>query len=142
MLNGTSKNIMPLVIEQLGLKTTDEFYLYDGEGNPVESKWDVPAKFSISPIGLMSTDIRKPNDFLPELLNGNLMAVKLPFKPAEYQMYYYYDMATKAIIHSEFHAWCNKDLMNWKCGNCFEEKEEAEQYGKLILEEIVEDWKE
>ena len=74
-------------------------------------------------------------------INGSYSVVKLPLKPKNGEMYWYYNILAKDFLWTR---WCSGgvDLCRWKCGNCFKTGEEANTKGKEIMEAIKKEYEE
>ena len=75
------------------------------------------------------------------LLSGKYKAVSKPCKPSEGYKYWWYSIAWNQAIDNEFKSSIG-DLLQWKVGNCFKTKEEAETKGKEIMEKLVKEYEE
>lgn len=78
---------------------------------------------------------------LTKLLRGDYSVVKLPWKPKEGELYWYYSKTLNQAISRNWDA-KNYALCLWKCGNCFKTEEEANAKGKEIMKQIQKEYKE
>lgn len=81
------------------------------------------------------------NGILLSILSGNSKIVKLPWKPKKDERYWWYSYVGEAPCSTKWKG-SYSDLFDWKVGNCFRTKKEAEAKGKEIMEQIMKEYKE
>lgn len=128
------------IAEMLGVELGEEFSLKDNKTkNIVRPRYKITQEE-----GLMYSVNR--NEFersvsLMSIINGSYSVVKLPWKPKEGELYWYYSKTLNQAISRNWDAE-NYALCLWKCGNCFKTKKEAEIKGKQIMEQIIKEFEE
>ena len=130
--------------EMLGLELEQEFYLTDDDGN---TKGQLIYKFTedgllYKPPTLVNWSKSSSGTIL-RLLNGDYKVVTKPWKPKKGDIYSYY-------LNSNYFGGINSckwtdeglDFLLWKVGNCFKTRDEAEEKGKEIMEQIQKEYEE
>ena len=129
--------------EMLGLELEQEFVLTDVDGNRKDKY-----TYKITEDGLL---YKSPTfnwaisslGNIGKLLDGDVKAVPKPWKPKKGETYWYYPNPIYfGVINS--YVWNDDltDLLFWKVGNCFKTREEAEDKGKEIMEQIQKEYEE
>lgn len=125
------------IAEMLGVKLNEKFML-KGTDNRIR-----PRIYKITDKGLF---YEFDEDWLEgynlfAIFQGDLKIVKLPWKPEMGMPYWYYSEGWK---EGTINQWQDDlfDLLMWKAGNCFQTKEEAEEKGKVALEQLRKEYKE
>ena len=128
--------------EILELELEQEFVLTDVDG----SRKDI-FTYKITEDGIfykskISNDWFK-TELVDELLNGCIKAVPKPWKPKKGDIYSYYINSTY-FDGTNSCMWTDEglDLLLWKVGNCFKTRDEAEDKGKEIMEQIQKEYDE
>lgn len=75
------------------------------------------------------------------LLSGLFEAVPKPWELKVGEKYFYYSVS---LNRATTRKWCNGnyDLLLWKYGNCFKTEKEANEKGKVIMEQIKKEYEE
>lgn len=125
------------IAEMLGVELNEEFMLKDKNNNVLSRKYKFTDK------GLMTKFFKEWDESynFDNIIRGHLTIVKLPWKPEMGMPYWYYSEGWK---EGTINQWQDDlfDLLMWKAGNCFHTKEEAEEKGKVALEELRKEYKE
>ena len=127
--------------EMLGLELEQEFVLTDVDGNRKDKY-----TYKITEDGLL---YKSPTfnwaisslGTIGKLLDGDVKAVPKPWKPEKEEKYWIYLYGLKQII---YRTWSEGtyDLLLWKVGNCFKTRDEAEDKGKEIMDQIQREYDE
>lgn len=133
-------NYMQKIADMLGVELGEVFYIKQGEHN---------IKFILSKDGLhqvVCIDGKETCGILShrifgKILTGEAEIIKRPWKPIANEGYYrVYKFNGDETIYVENAYWYgienSNNLFDWKVGNCFRTKEEAEEKGKYIIEQI------
>ena len=128
--------------EMLGLELDQEFVLTDVDGNR-ENKYT----YKITEDGLLYKTPTFINwaisslGTIGKLLDGDVKVVHKPWKPKNEEKYWYYsDVWEEATCITWYGSFLN--LLLWKVGNCFKTRDEAEEKGKEIMEQIQKEYEE
>ena len=127
--------------EMLGLELEQEFVLaYDNGSRKNKYTYKITEdgllyksptyNWSISSLGTIG-----------KLLNGDVKAVPKPWKPEKGENYWFYLYGVKKISTRRWDDG-TYDLLLWKVGNCFKTRDEAEDKGKEIMEQIQKEYEE
>ena len=123
-------NYYKQVAEMLGVELNEEFSLKNKDDEILSNKYKITGFGGL--LFKCGTEWCR-SGYIDEIINGKLTIVKLPWKPKCGDTYYYFggrfSIATNWVAHTY-------DILNWKVGNCFRTKEEAETKGKEIMEAI------
>lgn len=128
-----TKNYMAEVAKILDVEIDEVFHIKNSDG------WIYRLNFQGLETKCQENEWLECN-LLPELLNGKLEIVKLPWKPQFYQVFYFPDTALKTVVYNR---WENNtsDYALYLLGVCYKTKEEAEEhfaedYKKLTGKEL------
>ena len=128
--------------EMLGLELDEEFSLIKSDGTKVDNDL-----YKIREDGLFYQKrkddawLSEPSTTLSSLLQGSYKVVHKPFKPKKGEKYWAWGKDAHMAIMQEWHSF-ESDFLLWKLGNCFKTKEEAEDKGKEIMEQIYKEYEE
>ena len=75
------------------------------------------------------------------ILNGDYKVVPKPWKPKIGEKYWTYSEIWEEVTSFRFEGYYY-DLLLWKVGNCFKTRDEAEDKGKEIMEQIQNEYEE
>lgn len=126
--------------EMLGLELEQEFVLTDVDGNRKNE-----LTYKITEYGPLCRSLIV-NDWLTvslitfkKIMDGDYKVVTKPWKPKKGEMYFYSN-----YFHTTYCTWKDgvSDLLLWKVGNCFKTRDEAEDKGKEIMEQIQKEYDE
>lgn len=127
-------NYIPKIAEMLGIEIGEEFHAV------YEFNYDYLIKFTGE--DFVFAESYKHYDALDsvicDVLSGDAKIVKEPWKPQKYKPYWFYEEC--GVYKDVFDD--NKDYKNWKIGNCFRTKVEAEIKGKELMEQIRKEYEE
>lgn len=132
-------NYMAEVAKMLGLKIGERFKVAE------ENYWtfylDINGVRAVKSIGDESQGIVH-TAALRHLLNGEYTIVKLPWKPKENEIYYFYQIVEKKLrlMCDHYGKYCVFDIANYHMGNCFKTEKEALQNRskiKNLLSEVI-----
>ena len=130
-------NYYKKVAEMLGVELNEKFMLKDKDNE------FLPRTYKFTDEGLFYEFCEKwtRSCSFMNVIRGALTIVKLPWKPEKGRPYWYYSEGWK---EGTINQWQDDifDLLMWKAGNCFQTKEEAEEKGKVALEELRKEYKE
>lgn len=128
--------------EMLGLELGQEFNIVSADGKKINY-----ASYKITENGLYFKGTTngawdsEASIFLKNLLSGDYKAVPKPWKPAEREVYCYFELCEGMFKKKTWYG-SDYDLAMWKLGNCFKTAEEAKTKGKEIMEQIMKEYKE
>ncbi len=132
-------NYMQKIADMLGVELGEVFYIKQGEHN---------IKFILSKDGLhqvVCIDGKETCGILShrifgKILTGEAKIIKRPWKPSNLECYYKVKKWDNGEISIDMCTWfgfgTSGNLIDWKIGNCFRTKEEAEKTGKYIIEQL------
>lgn len=128
-------------VEMLGLELEQEFILTDSYGKRKDEY-----TYKITEDGILYQKeydfwILEPSITLACLLKGLYKAVPKPWKPKDGERYWTWRKNNQMAITQYWDSF-GIDFYNWKSGNCFKTKEEAETKGKKIMEQIIKEFEE
>ena len=127
--------------EMLGLELEQEFVLTDDDGNRKDKY-----TYKITEDGLLYKSATfnwaiSSLGTIGKLLDGDVKAVPKPWKPKKGERYWNYSEVWCEVTSFKWEgSYC--DLLLWKVGNCFKTREEAEDKGKEIMEQIKKEYEE
>ena len=128
--------------EMLGLELDQEFVLTD-----VDGKRNDKYTYKITEDGLLYKTPTFINwaisslGTIGKLLDGDVKAVPKPWKPKIGEKYWTYSEVWEEVTSFRFEGYYY-DLLLWKVGNCFKTRDEAEDKGKEIMEQIQKEYEE
>lgn len=126
--------------EMLGVELGEEFSLKENKTkNIVRPRYKITQEE-----GLMYSVNRNEFDrstILLSIINGSYIVVKLPWKPKKDERYWWYSYVGEAPCSTKWKG-SYSDLFDWKVGNCFRTKKEAEAKGKEIIEQLQKEYEE
>lgn len=125
--------------EMLGLELEQEFVITDLDG---KRKDTITYKFTEDGLFSKANDLSgKETLMLDLLLTGKYKAVPKPWKPKKGDEYWRCKSKCGFVSST---IWLDDviDICNWKSGNCFRTKEEAETKGKEIMEQLQKEYEE
>ena len=128
--------------EMLGLELEQEFVLTDVDGNRKDKY-----TYKITEDGLLYKSPTFTNwsisslGNIGKLLDGDVKAVPKSWKPKIGERYWTYSEVWEEVTSFRFEGYYY-DLLLWKVGNCFKTRDEAEDKGKEIMEQIKKEYEE
>lgn len=137
-------NYMQQIADMLGVELGEVFYIKQGEHN---------IKFILSKDGLhqvVCIDGKETCGILShsifgKILTGEAEIIKRPWKPSDFECYYKVKKWDNGVITVDVCMWFvsgnSENLSDWKVGNCFRTKEEAEEKGIQIIRQIESEFK-
>lgn len=131
-------NYFKQIAEMFGVELNEEFILVHTDGDRYNE-----CTYMFTELGLLhscSTGFDK-SYLLDSVIRGVLIVKKLPWKPKMGMPYWYYSEGWK---EGTINQWQDDlfDLLMWKAGNCFKTKEDAEEKGKVALEQLRKEFRE
>lgn len=126
--------------EMLGLELEQEFVLTDIDGNRKDIFTYKITEDGIFYKSKISNDWFK-TELVDALLNGCIKAVPKPWKPKIGEKYWTYSEIWEEVTSFRWEGYYY-DLLLWKVGNCFKTRDEAEDKGKEIMEQIQKEYEE
>ena len=128
--------------EMLGLEIGQKFVLTKPDGKRKDLYTYEITEEGIFYKSRISGDwLRDEMGLVEELLNGCIKAVSKQWKPKKGEKYWYYSDTCKLAICVYWEDTA-RDLSFWKLGNCFKTRDEAEDKGKEIMEQIQNEYEE
>lgn len=133
-------NYYKKIAEMLGVELGEEFRLKENKTkNIVRPRYKITQEE-----GLLFSVNRNEFDrstILISIINGSYSVVKLPWKPKNDEMYWFYSISLEQALWKTWRL-NSGDLCRWKTGNCFRTEEEAQSKGKEIMEQIRKEYEE
>ena len=134
-------NMIPVIREALGLQENEEFNFKLGETISY-TKYrftDNDIEF-LNLEGLWEQCLVSPLD---NIIYGECEVVKLPFKPKEYETYYFVNLHFGTVEGSAFSKDFTADVIRVNSGNCYRTREEAEKHVDEWMSKVYgKDWRE
>ena len=130
--------------EMLGLELEQEFVITKLDGKRKDLYTYKITEEGIFYKSRINNDwLRDEMGLVEELLNGCIKAVHKQWKPKKGEKYFYYINSTY-FYGTNSCMWTDEDLdlLLWKVGNCFKTRDEAEDKGKEIMEQIQKEYEE
>ena len=130
----------------LGLELEQEFVLTDVDGNIKGNiKGELTYKFTEDGLLYKSPTLvnwsKSSSGTILRLLDGDYKAVPKPWKPKIGEKYWTYSEIWEEVTSFRWEGYYY-DLLLWKVGNCFKTRDEAEDKGKEIMEQIQKEYEE
>ena len=128
--------------EMLGLELGQEFELTDDDGKRKDEY-----TYKIIEDGLYRKEANaislyaEPSVTLDCIINGDYKVVSKPWKPKKGEKYWTYSEIWEEVTSFRWEGYYY-DLLLWKVGNCFKTRDEAEDKGKEIMEQIQNEYEE
>lgn len=134
-------NYYKQIAEMLGVKLEEEFKL---KPSCLEKPWN--SLYRLSTDGLENKYsngawVKCEKGAIDQILIGQTEVIKIPWKPKEGELYWYYSKTLNQAISRNWDAE-NYALCLWKCGNCFKTEKEANEKGKEIMKQIQKEYEE
>lgn len=134
-------NYYKQIAEMLGVKLEEEFKL---KPSCLEKPWNSLYRFSTDGLENKYSDgawVKCEKGAIDQILIGQTEVIKIPWKPKEGELYWYYSKMLNQAISRNWDAE-NYALCLWKCGNCFKTEKEANEKGKEIMKQIQKEYEE
>lgn len=134
-------NLIPTIREALGLQENEEFRIKYYKSEIYEDKF----RFTNIRLEKLCNDSWFTVDinYLVGLINGQYEVAKLPFKPAEGEIYYYVILYCGDVSRTTYMKNCKSDAIRANSGNCYRTREEAEKHVDEWMEKLYgKDWRE
>lgn len=134
-------NYYKQIAEMLGVKLEEEFKL---KPSCLEKPWNSLYRFSTDGLENKYSDgawVKCEKGAIDQILIGQTEVIKIPWKPKEGELYWYYSKTLNQAISRNWDAE-NYALCLWKCGNCFKTEKEANEKGKEIMKQIQKEYEE
>lgn len=126
------------IAEMLGVELNEVFRLKKKDDKVLRCKYKISL---IDGLLFECDDGWIMSGYIDDIISGRLTIVKLPWKPEMGMPYWYYSEGWK---EGTINQWQDDlfDLLMWKAGNCFKTKEDAEEKGKVALEQLRKEFRE
>lgn len=134
-------NYYKKIAEMLGVELGEEFKL---KPSCLEKPWNCLYRFSKDGLENKYSDlswVKCEKGAIDNILIGQTEVIKIPWKPKEGELYWYYSKTLNQAISRNWDAE-NYALCLWKCGNCFKTGKEANAKGKEIMKQIQKEYEE
>lgn len=134
-------NLIPVIRESLGLQVNEEFNLKNDRNVVFPDKF----RFTDSTLQIKEGErwFEARSMMFKLLLKGECEVVKLPFKPAEGERYYYVILYCGDVSRTAYMKNCKSDAIRANSGNCYRTEEEAEKHVDEWMSKVYgENWKE
>lgn len=134
-------NYYKKIAEMLGVELEEEFKL---KPSCLEKPWNCLYRFSKDGLENKYSDlswVKCEKGAIDNILIGQTEVIKIPWKPKEGELYWYYSKTLNQAISRNWNAE-NYALCLWKCGNCFKTEKEANAKGKEIMKQIQKEYEE
>lgn len=134
-------NYYKQIAEMLGVGLEEEFKL---KPSCLEKPWNSLYRFSTDGLENMYSDgawVKCEKGAIDQILIGQTEVIKIPWKPAEREVYCYFELCEGMFKKKTWYG-NDYDLAMWKLGNCFKTAEEAKTKGKEIMEAIQKEFEE
>lgn len=134
-------NYYKKIAEMLGVELEEEFKL---KPSCLEKPWNCLYRFSKDGLENKYSDlswVKCEKGAIDNILIGQTEVIKIPWKPKEGELYWYYSKTLNQAISRNWDAE-NYALCLWKCGNCFKTEKEANAKGKEIMKQIQKEYEE
>ena len=135
-------NYMQQIADMLGVELGEVFYVSWERNSNSKQKFALSddGLYQIAYAGLEEEFGVKSDKVLMRILTGEAKIIKRPWKPSNLECYYKVKKWDNGVITVDVCMWFgsgnSENLSDWKVGNCFRTKEEAEEKGKYIIEQI------
>lgn len=134
-------NLIPVIREALGLQENEEFQI-DGTMYAANYRFADNNMLQWFDSG---TGCWNSNSLitLEKIVYGKVSIKKLPFKPNEYEAYYFVNLYFGTVEVSAFSKDFTADVIRVNSGNCYRTKEEAKKHVDEWMTKVYgKDWKE
>lgn len=137
-------NLIPVIREALELKENEEFQILKNDGTTYAANYRFADNNELQWFD-SDRDCWKSSSqiTLGQIVYGKVTVKKLPFKPNEYEAYYFVNLYFGTVEVSAFSKDFTADAIRVNSGNCYRTKEEAETHVDEWMSKVyVKDWKE
>lgn len=137
-------NLIPVIRETLELEIEEEFQLVKSDGATYNSKYRFADNDKLQWFDPYTGcwNVSSPI-MLEKIIYGQVTIKKLPFKPNEYEAYYFVNLYFGTVEVSAFSKDFTADVIRVNSGNCYRTKEEAENHVDEWMSKVYgENWKE
>ena len=143
-IGGIYMNLIPMIREALGLEIEEEFQLLKSDGTSYNSKYCFAYNDTLQwfdpGTGCWNSD--SPIT-LQKIIYGQVTIKKQPFKPKEFEFYYYVSLYTGRVVRDRYTENNDANRAQVKSGNCYRTKEEAEKHVDEWMSKVYgKDWRE
>ena len=133
-------NLIPVIREALELHENEEFQIKDETG---VSQYIYRFTNKDMQVNIRGSWESNSNGVIGMLVKGQYEVVKLPFKPNEYEAYYFVNFYFGTVEVSAFSKDFTADVIRVNSGNCYRTKEEAENHVDEWMTKVYgKDWRE
>ena len=134
-------NLIPVIREALGLQEHEEFNLKNDRNVVFPDKF----RFTDSTLQIKEGErwVESHSMMFKLLLKGECEVVKQPFKPNEYDAYYFVNLYFGTVEVSAFSKDFTADVIRVNSGNCYRTREEAAKHINEWMSKVYgKDWRE
>lgn len=131
-------NLMPEILQKLGVEVGERFYIVYIESNKKNYRFEVFFNESYRLIDIDFGSLLNSN-YIVDLLKGDAKIIKKPWKPQNRGKGYYVNPAGD-IIRNAFFKNNGRDAALVVMGNCFKTEEEAEAAKPEMIAKMKEAW--
>lgn len=138
-------NLIPVIRETLGLKIEEEFELLKSDGTLYNnSKYRFADNDTLQWFDSYTGCWKlSRSTTLENIVYGKVTVKKLPFKPNEYEAYYFVNLYFCTVEVSASGKDFTADVIRVNSGNCYRTKEEAENHVDEWMTKVYgKDWRE
>lgn len=134
-------NLIPEIVKMLGLEVEEKFNVVDLTGLYPEIGNSNPFKFDKE--YKLCDKLGFKRMLVEPIVRGEFGIEKLPFKPKDGEEYWSYGLSSDGEGYAISDTFVESSLciLDWKIGNCFRSKHEAETKGKQLMEQIMKEYK-
>lgn len=135
-------NLIPVIRESLGLKENEEFQILKNDGTTYVANYRFTDNNKLqwfdSDTGCWESS---RSTTLENIVYGKVTVKKLPFKPNEYEAYYFVNLYFGTVEVSAFSKDFTADVIRVNSGNCYRTKEEAKTHVDEWMSKVYgKDW--
>lgn len=136
-------NLIPVIREALGLQENEEFQILENDGTTYALNYRFADNNELQYFA-SDIDCWKSSRWatLEKIIYGQVTIKKLPFKPKEYEAYYFVNLYFGTVEVSAFSKDFTADVIRVNSGNCYRTKEEAKKHVDEWMSKVYgENWK-
>lgn len=137
-------NLIPVIREALELKENEEFQILKNDGTTYALTYRFADNDTLQWFDLYTScwNVSSPTT-LENIVYGKVTVKKLPFKPNEYDAYYFVNLYFCTVEVSASGKDFTADVIRVNSGNCYRTKEEAENHVDEWMTKVYgKDWRE
>lgn len=137
-------NLIPVIREALGLEVNEEFQILKNDGTTYTLNYRFADNNKLQWFDSDKDCWKSSSQItLGMIIYGKVTVKKLPFKPNEYEAYYFVNLYFGTAEVSAFSKDFTADVIRVNSGNCYRTKEEAENHVDEWMSKVYgKGWKE